>query len=488
MAGIVAARWWIPDFPFVFVFTASVLLALACRRWPVAQSVVIGICFIVFGMTLAQWQHEEPLEGQTVEAVVMSEPAERPKTVGIDLLVPETGQTLRCYFWKRQQTYTVSNYSLQNLGLQLGDAVVVQLPDRQGSKGDSHRPSMYFVKKWQPGGNALHRMSKLQRTRLFFLRLRHRLLARYQALNADEEVYGVLAAMTLGDKSALTPDIRDAYNTSGVSHVLALSGLHVGMIYMLLTLLTLQRPRFWLSQVLIVSAIWAFAFLTGLSPSVTRSAVMISLYAIFAARNQGRTSLNVLAFTAIVMLVADVQTLFELGFQLSFLSVFSILLFVPLFDSLYDPRQLGNSKAWKLHPLKAPHSKAWKLHPLLRGLWGMFAVSLAAQIGVAPLIAYYFGRLSTWFLLANFIVIPAATVIVYGALLTLLFPPVGQLLVWVVRFLNQALGAIAALPYSSIEGLHPTILQVVLIYVLIALFYLFARRLFPIIRPTYASI
>lgn len=460
MAGIVAARWWMPTFPFVFVFTASVLLAFACRRWPVAQSIVIGICFMTLGMTLAQWQCEEQIEGQTVEAVVMSEPAERPKTVGVDLLVPKAGKTVRCYLQKDERS----------ISLRLGDMVVVSLSDRQKNESDSHRPSAYFVKggNWQPGGTALQQMSSVQRTRLFFLHLRHRLLARYQALNAEDEVYGVLAAMTLGDKSALTPDVRDAYNDTGVGHVLALSGLHVGMIYMLLTLLTLRRPRFWLSQVLIVSAIWAFALVTGLSPSVTRSATMISIYAIFAVRNQGRTSLNVLAFAAIVMLVADVQVLFEVGFQLSFLSVFSILLFVPLFDSLYNPRQLVCGKAWKLHLL-------------LRWLWGMFTVSLAAQLGVTPLIAFYFGRLSTWFLLANFIVIPAATVIVYGALLTLVFPPVGQLLVWVVRLLNHVLSAIADLPFSCIDNLHPTALQTVLIYILIALFYLFARRLFPII-------
>ena len=446
MAGIIAARWWMPPIPFVFVFAVSVLLAIACRRWPAAQSIVIGICFVTLGITLAQWQHDEPIEGQTVEAVVMSEPAERPKTVGVDLLVPDIGKTFRCFLWKNQHS----------LDLQLGDNVIVRLRSTQDDDGNRRWPSRYFIsyRDWQKGGTALQRMSSLQRTRLFFLRMRHRLLVRYQALNADEEVYGVLAAMTLGDKSALTPDIRNTYNDSGVSHVLALSGLHVGMIYMLLTWLTLRRPRFWLSQVLIVSAIWAFAFLTGLSSSVTRSAMMISLYAIFAPRSQGRASLNVLAFAAIVMLIADVQTLFEVGFQLSFLSVFSILLFVPLFDCLYDPGH-------------AADSKAWKLHPLLRGLWGMAAVSIAAQLGVAPLIAYYFGRLSTWFLLANFIVIPAATLILYLSLATLLIPSIGVILASIVGLLNTTLLYISTIPGATIDGLHPSVMLTASIYAII---------------------
>jgi competence protein ComEC len=463
MAGIAGGSSLVLPFAPVFVLLAVVLLALVCGRWPVAQSVLIGGSFVALGVTLVRWQREEPLKGQTLEAVVMSELAERPKTVGVDLLVPEKGRTMRCYLWKDSRS----------MNLKLGEGIKVRLSERQGSENGDHLTPFVFVKSrdWQPGGTALQRLSPLQRTRLFFLRLRHRLLVRYQALlfhepdethkshAPDEDVYGVLAAMTLGDKSALTPDIRDTYNNSGVSHILALSGLHVGIIYMLLTWLTLHRQRFWLSQVLIVTGVWAFAFLTGLSPSVMRSAMMISLYALFATRSHGRAaSLNVLAFAAIVMLIADARALTDLSFQLSFTAVFAILLFMPLFEQLWQPR----------------------LRPI-RWLWGMATVSVAAQLGTAPLIAYYFGRLSTWFLLANFIVIPAAMAIVYGALFALLFPPVGQLLVCIVRLLNHALSYIAALPYASIDGLHPSALQVALIYIFIVLFYLIARILFPII-------
>ena len=304
----------------------------------------------------------------------------------------------------------------------------------------------------------MEHLSRMQRSRLFFLNLRHKLLLRYQALHADESVYGVLAAMTLGDKSALTDETKEAYNVSGASHVLALSGLHLGIIYMFLTWLTLKRPRFWLSQVLIVTAIWAFAFLTGLSPSVTRSATMISIYAVFSPRSRGRASLNVLAFAAIVMLIVEPQTLFEVGFQMSFAAVFAILLFMPLFERLWQPRQF-----------------------LVRLLWGSVIMSTVAQLGVGPLIAYYFGRFSTCFVLTNFIVVPAAFVIIFGALLTLLIPPVGQVLVWITDKLNLSLNAIASLPFSSIDGLQPSGLQVVLIYILIAIIYFMARILLPIV-------
>ena len=449
MVGIAGGSCFVLPVAPLFLFVGSVLLALVCWRWPVVQSVLIGVCFVTLGLALGQKKGDLSLEGNSYEAVVMSEPAERPKTVGVDLLIPAVGKSVRCYLWKEERS----------MSLKLGDAVVVRLANNNNGDND-RRPLMYFVKShdWQLGGNAVEHLSRMQRSRLFFLNLRHKLLLRYQALHADESVYGVLAAMTLGDKSALTDETKEAYNVSGASHVLALSGLHLGIIYMFLTWLTLKRPRFWLSQILIVTAIWAFAFLTGLSPSVTRSATMISIYAVFAPRSRGRASLNVLAFAAIVMLIVEPQTLFEVGFQMSFAAVFAILLFMPLFERLWQPRQL-----------------------LLRLLWGSVIMSTVAQLGVGPLIAYYFGRFSTCFILTNFIVVPAAFVIIFGALLTLLFPPVGQVLVWITDKLNLSLNAIASLPFSSIEGLHPSGLQVVLIYILIAIIYFMARILLPIV-------
>lgn len=322
---------------------------------------------------------------------------------------------------------------------------------------------IFFIHRgdWYPGGNALSQLTHWQRTRLWFLKQRHKLSERYQELNAEADTYAVLAAMTLGDKSAQTQELRETYAISGASHVLAISGLHVGIVYMMLTLLMLGRRHFWLSQVLTVSAIWAFALLTGLSPSVTRAATMISLYAVFAARGGTASPINVLCFAAIVILVVDVQSLFDVSFQLSFAAVLAILAFMPLLKSLYQP---GNT--------------------LLRWTWNLGLLSLSAQLGVAPLIAFYFGRFSVYFLLSNFLVIPAATLILYGALVSLLFPPASIVLIYIVKAMNGGLRIIASLPGASIEGLHPTPLQVALIYVFILLCYLILRKLISIFRSS----
>jgi competence protein ComEC len=112
-------------------------------------------------------------------------------------------------------------------------------------------------------------------------------------------------------------------------------------------------------------------------------------------------------------------------------------------------------------------------HRVIRWFWGMVAVSCAAQIGVAPLVAYDFGRLPVFFLLTNFIVIPAATLILYLSLATLLIPSIGVVLASIVGLLNTTLLYIATIPGATIEGLHPSVMLTISIYgVIFAAYYL----------------
>lgn len=449
MAGITIAHWCMPSFPLLYVLVAVVPLSLACRRWPVVQSMAIYCCCFVLGMTLMQMQHDgnDAVYDRELEAIVMSEPAVRPKTIGVDLLVPQAGgRTLRCYIRKDERSRK----------LRIGEGLVVRLDTISVGTAPFSGPPTYFVgsRDWHPGGSALSQMPRWQRLRLWFLQQRHYLLQRYRDFNADEDTYAVLAAMTLGDKSAQTRDLREAYSVSGASHVLAISGLHIGVVYMLLTWLMLGHRRFWLSQVLMVTAIWAFALLTGLSPSVARAAMMISLYAVFSPRGGHATGINVLCFAAIVMLVADATALFDISFQLSFSAVFAILLFMPPLQGIYQPQ-----------------------NAFLHYTWNLLLLSAIAQVGVAPLIAYHFGRFSIYFLLTNLLVIPAAIAILYGALVSLLCPPASVVLLWVVRVMNGGLRVIASLPGACIDGLHPTLPQVALTYVFFGICYLILRHL-----------
>ena len=205
----------------------------------------------------------------------------------------------------------------------------------------------------------------------------------YQKLGFDGDELAVLSALTVGDKDKLSDDIIETYSVSGASHVLALSGLHIGFLYILfwyLFRLFWMRWR-WLKPCLllvIVALLWGFAFITGLSSTVVRSVVMFSLLTLSSMQHERPLTLNTLAATAFLMLVCRPFWLFDLGFQLSFLAVMAIVIIQP--------------KLYALWPVK---------HRLLRYLWGLVTVSVSAQLVTAPLILLCFSRFSTHFLLTN---------------------------------------------------------------------------------------
>lgn len=428
-AGIAIGSPFSSGLPLLLLFLTLVTVCFFIGRWPLAQSICVWTCLVVLGMLTAPGEEKRTADGEWAEAVVVSTPSDRPKTVLVKLLLPATGEERRCYFWKGARSQQLA----------LGDNLLVCIHDGQFVSRDS----------WQPGGDGFNRLSHFQRLRIRALQWRGRLLQRLMQQGGDEQALAVVAAMALGDKSALSRELRDTYSATGASHILALSGLHLSIIYMLLTRLIPGRRRFWPGQVLTILAIWAFALLTGLSVSIVRAAVMLTVYSLFALGGRRQAPLGVLSFTAIVLLLTDSRSLFDIGFQLSFMAMLGILLFTPVFER------------WVSLPWMESHRPA-------RWLYGLLAVSAAAQLGTAPLVAYYFGRFSTWFLLTNIIAIPAATLILYSALLTLLIPAMGSLLLWLAEALNNCLEQITKLPLASIEGLHPSILQVAMTYVAIA--------------------
>ena len=132
--------------------------------------------------------------------------------------------------------------------------------------------------------------SRIERTQQYFLHQRGLLLERLQSSGLSGDQYAIVAAMALGDKSALTHELKETYAKTGASHVLALSGLHLGIIYALLSMLVVGRRWQMISQVAIILSIWAFVFLVGMSTSVVRSAVMLSVYALLAIGHRHKMS------------------------------------------------------------------------------------------------------------------------------------------------------------------------------------------------------
>ena len=445
MAGITIGKYIVVTFPLWPILLGLVLIACLLGRYELLQSVAISACMLVLGWLLMNRQLVSqkvtwPEEEVRYEAVVLSEPIEKPKTMLVDIQLVVSGQKLKCYLYKDERSKA----------LRIGDGLQIQSRiEQQEFTVRTFVPSW----KWKKAQVSLKHLSRLDRTKLYFLKLRSRLLARIKVgWNDDNDAYAVVAAMALGDKKGLTKELKETYSVTGASHILALSGLHLSIIYTVLSLL-IGRRRQMFAQIVMITGIWVFVFLVGMPTSVVRSAVMLTLYAVLSLGHRDKMSVNTLAFTAIVMMIVSPMTLFDVGFQMSYMAVFTILLFVPLFEEVFPEQYLMS-------------------HSVVKWVWGIVAVSLAAQIGTAPLTAYYFGRFSTCFLLTNLIVMPAAVVILILTMVVMLIPSLAYLLLYIVAKLNAILSWIASIPGSSINGLHPSVLQISMVYVIIIASYL----------------
>ncbi len=441
MVGIVLGTYVPVGIPLWPVFVGILLVALLLEKYENLQSMTIILAFVMLGWVLVKGQWEKVRvdwpEGEVVyEAVVLTSPVEKAKTMAVDILLTGSGHKLKCYLHKDDRSRS----------LRIGDGLKIQSHIRPNSTWRQGRfdyrrylevhgyTGQTFVAswKWRKVQVSLKDLSRIERTRLFMLKQRSRLLHR---LSPEEDTslespfynaYAVVAAMALGDKSALSLELKETYAVTGASHVLALSGLHLSIIYMLLSLLVVNRRWQMFSQVFIVVNIWVFVFLVGMSVTVVRAAVMVSVYALLSLGHRDKMSVNTLAFTAIVMLIVKPVSLFDAGFQMSFAAVFAILVLVPLFDRVFPEGFLMS-------------------HRVVKWLWALVAVSLAAQIGTAPLAWYHFGRIPLWSVLTNVVVVPAAGLIVCLAGLTLLFPSGAYLLLYITATLNKILQWIQAL-------------------------------------------
>jgi len=477
MAGIALGEKII-DWTWIFIALIPLFIIIfLLRRFPRWQTVGIYCIVLMIGMIWSNfWQNNINTQWSEnaikQDIIVVSEPVVKEKIVVFDALTAQGHKKIKCRIIRDKASEHIQiGQGLQTI------SKVKKIHEWHNGHFDYQRymqchgfSGETFVnrERWQWKTVSLTGLSLTERARLQALCLRHRLLEHYKQWNFENEEYGVVAAMTLGDKSQLNTQLKDIYSRVGASHVLALSGLHLMIIYAVINLFIGWWRFRTISQVLIVFSIWVFAFLVGLSPSVMRSAFMISVYAILSLGYRERMSVNTLAFTAIIMLIINPFALYDVGFQLSFAAVLAIILLNPLFTSLIP-----------LHTLQS--------HRWLNAIWGLTTVSISAQIGTAPLVAYYFGKLPTYFLLSNFIVIPLATIILYltlACVATFWWTGAQHLLAMVLgavlSFMNSILTFVASLPKSSVEGIQLSTLQIYLIYIVIGclwiLLYLFVQR------------
>ena len=267
---------------------------------------------------------------------------------------------------------------------------------------------------------------------------------------------GLALALLIGYKDELHRDLVESYSNTGVVHVIAISGLHLGLIYALLKFLcsplAAKSGGRYLSALLVMGGLWLFTFLAGASPSVLRSAVMFSAIVIGDCAGRKAPLINNLAASAFFLLCVDPYWLWDLGFILSYTALMGIAIF--------------NRPLYHLLPVK---------NRLLDAVWKLNAVTLSAQILTMPVIIYQFGQFPNLFLLTNFIAVPVSSLILAGEILlccVFAFPDVargvGTLLSGMIRFMNNAIVFFDRFSFSSTRGLDISFLQMTLLYVFIA--------------------
>ena len=275
---------------------------------------------------------------------------------------------------------------------------------------------------------------------------------RLRRLGLSPEGEALCEAMAAGERSALSAARREAYARSGTSHLLAVSGLHVGIVFLLVNALLgwmplLRRGHLW-RNVVAVALIWLYASVTGLAPSVVRAALMFSALQLSLAAGSVYKSGNILSATAFVMLVWEPQWLFDISFQLSFVAVAAIL-------------------AWAV-PLGRRLRTSWRP---LDWLVDMLVVGLVASVATAPLVACNFGQISLAGVAINPLVIPLATLLLFGTVVWMVCP-----VPWLAPLLGPVLDGLAAAqnglidwaarwPWGAVE-MHPSAGAVAAVYAL----------------------
>jgi len=476
-------------FLYIIIFLVLIILSLSISknfsksfqfRW--IYGVFVNITLILLGIYLTDCKTIPPPDKDifaneaSYTAIILETPQEKAKsyktTVKIESIFDSTS-------WQIANYNSIIYFQKDSLSAKLkyGDKIIlnskINFVKNAGnphefdyakylSQKGIHLQGYVSSEKWkflsENNGDLLTRYAK---------KSQHYLLDIYRQYNIEGQDFAVVAALTLGYKNDIDPETRDAYAASGAMHILAVSGLHVGIIYMiinlLLSFLNKNKAGKILKAVLIIIILWAFAYISGLSPSVKRSALMFSLITFGSLLNRQASIYNTIAASAFILLLLNPFNINSVGFILSYSAVLSIVYFQPkIYNIFFVKNKLGDK------------------------IWALVSVSLAAQLGTMPISFLYFHQFPTYFIITNIVVIPLASIILYFAISLFIvswIPFIGTIMAFLLKKivfgLNYSVNLIDSLPYSAIKNIYISPPEVLIFYALIfisGLFFIYKNK------------
>lgn len=428
----------------------------------------IGITSTFFRQEIAFWEFKDVHE--VYDGIITDIPQEKDQTIATSIETKTSGKKLLCYF----------HLNKGSSSLKVGDNIrfFSKIEPFQNSSDDFNYKafmknkgyvgySFIDVDRWEINGNSHPDIYILAN------KSKDKILTFYKSLHLSKEELGLLSALTLGHKDLLPDDFINSFRTTGTAHLLAISGMHIVIIYSIikfLICLILDRHRHQKAlNTLIIILLWTYLFIIGFPASAVRACIMITFFCFSSFFNRKTYSFNTLFGCAFLMLIWNPLWLFDISFQLSFVAVLFMMLFLP----------------------KLSHFTQ-KKHPILKYFINILIISIVVQIGTIPFCLYYFGTFPVYFFITNLFIIPLISILIYTSVALILIAVAGTFMPSVIHLLyylpitgfkfttyaiQKIISFFETLPFAIINNLKIDIFSAILLSLfLIMLVYFIEKR------------
>ena len=473
--------------PFLFFLLIFLLISFGVVKWFISYKYkwLIGLALYSNVFLLGVFNSynccnngsaiAESASSRVLTAEIVSDPVETNKSVKavVEALDESIG--------KKFKILTYFEKTTQSQNLVYGDRIALETkPEKYKNAGNpsefdyafylANRNIFYttFVKQQQWNYLGYSPSNKIF---AFAKSLRNKLLIKLKSNTYFDNTYEVSAAILLGYDYLMDEETEQDFVRAGAMHILCVSGLHVGVIFMvfsvLLNFLKVNYAGRMLRMVLLLASVWAYALLTGMSPSVQRAATMLSFFIVGEASGRLRDNYNTLAASAFVMLLFNPALVFSVGFQLSYAAVLGIIsVYRPVFNLLYFE------------------------NVALKYLWSVLAVSIAAQLGTFPIATHYFHYFPTYFWVVNLFVIPFSFLVIvsgFAFFLVSWIPVLSTAFGWLtslwVLVLSKGVAFVELLPFYGVEDIYMPWIKLLTVYLIfITLFHLLFKSRFLLLK------